>query len=145
MADIIVLFEVKPTPDGMKRYLDLATALKPLLKGFEGFIRAERFSSLTEEGKLLSMNVWSDESAVERWRNMVEHRMSQQEGREKLFESDISSERTSWKVRQADFRLYGFFRCQTGRSIVPERECEAGRRSSVAVPFPDGQPVSEKD
>ena len=87
MADIIVLFEVKPTPDGMKRYLDLAVALKPLLKGFEGFIRAERFSSLTEEGKLLSMNVWSDESVVERWRNMVEHRMSQQEGREKLFES----------------------------------------------------------
>ena len=87
MADIIVLFEVKPTADGMKRYLDLAAALKPLLKGFEGFIRAERFSSLTEEGKLLSMNVWSDEAAVERWRNMVEHRMSQQEGREKLFES----------------------------------------------------------
>ena len=87
MADIIVLFEVKPTPDGMKRYLDLATALKPLLKGFEGFIRAERFSSLTEEGKLLSMNVWSDEAAVERWRNMAEHQMSQQEGREKLFES----------------------------------------------------------
>ena len=87
MADIIVLFEVKPTADGMKRYLDLAAALKPLLKGVEGFIRAERFSSLTEEGKLLSMNVWSDESAVERWRNMAEHRMSQQEGREKLFES----------------------------------------------------------
>ena len=79
MADIIVLFEVKPTADGMKRYLDLAAVLKPLLKGFEGFIRAERFSSLAEEGKLLSMNVWSDESAVERWRNMVEHRMSQQE------------------------------------------------------------------
>ena len=87
MVDIIVLFEVKPTADGMKRYLELAAVLKPLLKGFEGFIRAERFSSLAEEGKLLSMNVWSDESAVERWRNMVEHRMSQQEGREKLFES----------------------------------------------------------
>lgn len=50
MADIIVLFEVKPTADGMKRYIDLAAALKPLLKGLEGFIRAERFSSLTEKG-----------------------------------------------------------------------------------------------
>ncbi len=87
MGDIIVLFEVKPTKEGMKRYLDLAAMLKPLLEGFEGFIRMERFSSLNEEGKLLSMNVWKSEEAVERWRNVVEHRMCQKEGREKLFES----------------------------------------------------------
>lgn len=87
MSNVVVLFEVKPTKEGMKRYLDLATMLKPLLAGFEGFIRAERFSSLSEDGKLLSMNIWTDEVAVERWRNTVEHRMSQQEGREKLFES----------------------------------------------------------
>ena len=40
MSNIIVLFEVKPTKEGMKRYLDLAAMLKPLLAGFEGFIRA---------------------------------------------------------------------------------------------------------
>ena len=87
MADIIVLFEVKPTAEGRQRYLDLAAALKPLLAGYEGFIRAERFASLAEEGKLLSMNVWTDEAAVERWRNDVQHRLSQREGRERLFES----------------------------------------------------------
>ena len=87
MANVVVLFEVKPTKEGMQKYLDLAAMLKPMLAGFEGFIRAERFSSLNEEGKLLSMNVWTDEAAVERWRNVVEHRMSQKEGREKLFES----------------------------------------------------------
>lgn len=87
MKNIIVLFEVVPTKEGMKKYLDLAAALKPMLAGFEGFIRAERFSSLNEEGKLLSMNVWTDETAVERWRNVMQHRMSQKEGREKLFES----------------------------------------------------------
>ena len=59
MANIIVLFEVKPTKAGMKKYLDLAAMLKPLLAGFEGFIRAERFSSLNEDGKLLSMNIWT--------------------------------------------------------------------------------------
>ena len=59
MANIIVLFEVKPTEAGMKKYLDFAAMLKPLLAGFEGFIRAERFSSLNEDGKLLSMNVWT--------------------------------------------------------------------------------------
>ena len=87
MNEIVVLFEVKPTKDGMQKYLDLAAMLKPLLSGFEGFIRAERFTSLNEKGKLLSMNVWTDEDAVTRWRNTLEHRMSQKEGREKLFES----------------------------------------------------------
>lgn len=87
MANVIVLFEVKPTKEGMQKYLDLAAMLKSMLTGFEGFIRAERFSSLNEEGKLLSMNVWTDEAAVERWRNVMEHRMSQKEGRENLFES----------------------------------------------------------
>lgn len=87
MANIVVLFEVTPTKAGRQRYLDLAAELKPLLAGFEGFIRAERFSSLNEEGKLLSMNIWTDEAAVARWRNLVEHRMCQREGREKLFES----------------------------------------------------------
>lgn len=65
MADIIVLFEVKATKEGMEKYLDLAAILKPMLSGFEGFIRAERFASLNEEGKLLSMNVWTDEAAVD--------------------------------------------------------------------------------
>lgn len=87
MSNIVVLFEVKPTKAGMEKYLDLAAMLKPMLNGFEGFIRAERFSSLNENGKLLSMNIWTDEAAVERWRNVMQHRMSQKEGREKLFES----------------------------------------------------------
>ena len=62
MKEIVVLFEVKPTKAGMQKYLDLAAMLKPMLAGFEGFIRAERFASLNEEGKLLSMNVWTDEA-----------------------------------------------------------------------------------
>ncbi|MBS6475010.1 MAG: antibiotic biosynthesis monooxygenase [Clostridiales bacterium] len=71
----------------MQKYLNLPAALKPMLTGFEGFIRAERFSGLNEEGKLISMNIWTDETAVERWRNVMQHRMSRKEGREKLFES----------------------------------------------------------
>lgn len=87
MANIIVLFEVKPTKDGIKKYLDLASMLKSMLASFEGFIRAERFSSLNEEGKLLSMSVWTDEAAVERWRKNMHHRLNQKDGREKLFEA----------------------------------------------------------
>lgn len=87
MSKVIVLFEVKPTSEGMVRYLELASILKSMLAGCDGFIRAERFESLNEEGKLLSLNVWESEEAVEVWRNTMEHRMSQQEGKEKLFES----------------------------------------------------------
>ena len=45
MPNIIVLFELKPTPEGRARYLELAAMLKPLLSGFEGFVRAERFEA----------------------------------------------------------------------------------------------------
>ena len=78
MANIVVLFEVKPTKAGMKKYLDLAAMLKPMLAGFEG---------LSGQNGFPVMNVWTDETAVERWRNVMQHRMSQKEGREKLFES----------------------------------------------------------
>ena len=37
MGNIVVLFEVIPTKEGMERYLELAAMLKPLLPGFEGF------------------------------------------------------------------------------------------------------------
>lgn len=84
---VVVLFEVTPTAEGKVRYLELAAQLKPLLSNAEGFIRSERFGSLNEEGKLLSLNVWENEEAVEKWRNELHHRMSQSEGRERLFEN----------------------------------------------------------
>ena len=71
----------------MQRYLDLAAVLKPLLSGLEGFTWARRFTGLCADGKLLSMSIWTDEAAVERWRGVVRHRISQKEGREQLFES----------------------------------------------------------
>ncbi len=87
MSKIIVLFEVTPTEEGMEKYLELAAFLKPMLSTDDGFISAERFSSLNNEGKLLSMNVWESEQAVEKWRNNMEHRASQAEGKNKLFKS----------------------------------------------------------
>ena len=87
MSKYIVLFEVMPTKEGMSRYLELAAKLKPMFSGIDGFISAERFQSLNNEGKLLSMNVWKSEEAMTKWRNMAEHRMSQLEGKTKLFES----------------------------------------------------------
>ena len=51
-----------------------------------GFISVERFSSLNEEGKLLSLSVWESEEAATEWRNQINHRNSQKKGHDTLFE-----------------------------------------------------------
>lgn len=84
---VFVLFEVTVKKEGMKRYLALAGELKERLAEAEGFIRAKRFSSLSQDGKLLSLSVWENEEAVRNWRNREQHRMSQRQGRDTLFES----------------------------------------------------------
>ena len=85
--NVIVIFEVKLFPNKKEHYLKLAAELKRLLNGAEGFVRAERFVSLKDEDKLISLNVWKSEKDVERWRNTMAHRMFQKEGKSKLFES----------------------------------------------------------
>ncbi len=87
MSKIVVLFEVKPTKQGMDKYLELAAQLKPMLSGESGFISGERFQSLNNEGKLLSMSIWNSEKDIEKWRNNLQHKKSQEEGKAGLFES----------------------------------------------------------
>ncbi len=65
---IAVIFEVWPDGDHRQDYFDIAASLKPELERIDGFISVERFSSLTEEGKILSLSFWRDEDAVKRWR-----------------------------------------------------------------------------
>jgi heme-degrading monooxygenase HmoA len=67
------------------RYLDLAIALRPELDRIDGFLSIERFESLAEPGKLLSLSFWRDEAAVAAWRNTAAHRVTQAEGRRGVF------------------------------------------------------------
>ncbi|HSM95059.1 MAG TPA: antibiotic biosynthesis monooxygenase [Rhizomicrobium sp.] len=76
---IAVIFEV--WPNDREAYLDIAAKLRPLLDGIDGFISIERFESLAEKGKLLSLSFWRDEEAVAAWRNRREHRAAQAAGR----------------------------------------------------------------
>ena len=82
---IAVIFEVWPKAEHKDAYLDVAAGLKPLLEGIDGFISIERFESLTEPGKLLSLSVWRDEEAVAAWRAVAEHRRAQSKGRNNYF------------------------------------------------------------
>lgn len=82
---IAVIFEVRPHPGKQQQYLDAAASLKPLLAGIDGFISVERFQSLTEPEKILSLSFWRDEEAVRRWRELEAHRGVQAAGRASIF------------------------------------------------------------
>ena len=80
---IAVIFEVWPAR--REDYLDIAAELRPHLEQIDGFISVERFESLTEKGKMLSLSFFRDEAAVEAWRNVAEHRAAQAKGRGGIF------------------------------------------------------------
>jgi heme-degrading monooxygenase HmoA len=82
---IAVIFEVWPADGRAADYFDLAARLKPELQEIDGFISVERFESLTEPGKILSLSFFRDEEAVKRWRNLVVHRAAQAKGRNAFF------------------------------------------------------------
>ena len=84
---IAVIFEVWPHPDHRADYFDLAAELRPLLQQIDGFISVERFESLTEKGKFLSLSFWRDEHAVAQWRNLEQHRAAQAKGRGGIFQN----------------------------------------------------------
>ena len=83
---LAVIFEVQPDPDRRQEYLDIAAALRPELENLDGFVSIERFASLTEDGKMLSLSFWRDEAAVTAWRQHMDHRAAQAKGRAGIFQ-----------------------------------------------------------
>jgi heme-degrading monooxygenase HmoA len=83
---IAVIFEVWPKAEHKHLYLDIAAQLRPMLNDIDGFISIERFESLSEPGKILSLSFWRDEQAVEKWRQLESHRGAQRKGRTFIFE-----------------------------------------------------------
>lgn len=82
---IAVIFEVWPAADKKADYLELAGELRAELETIDGFISIERFVSLGQSEKLLSLSFWRDEDAVRTWRNNANHRRAQQAGRAGIF------------------------------------------------------------
>jgi heme-degrading monooxygenase HmoA len=99
---IAVIFEVVPAPGCRLRYLDLAAALKLELDSVDGFISVERFQSLSDPDKMLSLSFFRDEQAVMAWRNTAAHRATQARGRAGVF--------SDYRLRVAEVsRDYGMF------------------------------------
>jgi heme-degrading monooxygenase HmoA len=82
---LAVIFEVWPAPGRREDYLALAASLRAEVETIDGFISVERFESLYEQGKLLSLQFWRDDAAIAVWRNRLSHRKAQAAGRAGMF------------------------------------------------------------
>lgn len=83
---IAVIFEVVPKEGKKEEYLNIAKALRPELDNISGFISIERFQSLVDPEKILSLSFWENEESVREWRNLTNHRNAQQAGRSSVFD-----------------------------------------------------------
>lgn len=82
----LVIFEVQPFVDRKNEYLAIAAQLRATLEKADGFISIERFQSLSDPNKILSLSYWRDEAAVAAWRDQDKHRKAQRAGRAGIFE-----------------------------------------------------------
>ncbi|MDH7975916.1 antibiotic biosynthesis monooxygenase [Sphingomonas sp. AR_OL41] len=123
---IAVIFEVQPSAGQRSRYLDLAAALRAALEAADGFVSIERFESLSEPGKILSLSFFRDEQAVAAWRNRPAHRATQAQGREDVF--------VDYRLRVAHvLRDYGM----TDRAEAPT-DSRAAFTTATRHPFQSG-------
>ena len=84
---LAVIFEVEPNAEGKAEYLAIAAELREFSSGIDGFISIERFQSLVDEKRILSLSFWRDEASIQQWRNLMEHRLAQGKGRDRLFDN----------------------------------------------------------
>jgi heme-degrading monooxygenase HmoA len=82
---IAVIFELTPAPGRKQDYLDLAAGLADAVKDFDGFISIERFQSISNPERFVSLSFWRDEECVRKWRNVQKHREAQAKGRAGIF------------------------------------------------------------
>ena len=81
-----VIFEAFPAKGKWNEYLSIATGLKPELTRINGFISVERFQSIIDPNKVLSLSFWQDEISIQQWRNTELHRAAQKKGRQSIFD-----------------------------------------------------------
>jgi len=80
-----VIFEVEINENKQNEYLAIAAKLKEQLVTMDGFISIERFTSLVNEGKLLSLSFWETQKAILQWKKNIDHMSAQSKGRESIF------------------------------------------------------------
>ena len=67
-----IIFEVYPHNDQKACYFEKVEQLRETLHRQLGFIHVERFQSLVDENKLLSLFCWESDNAIANWRHHAE-------------------------------------------------------------------------
>lgn len=80
-----VIFEVQLNDGCKDEYLDIAAKLREQLDDIAGFISIERFQSLVNPEKLLSLSYWENEEAILEWKKQADHHAAQTKGRASIF------------------------------------------------------------
>ena len=80
-----VIFEVELQEGGQEQYLAIAAQLKKQLVTMPGFLSIERFESLVNEGKILSLSFWERKEDISNWKKNLDHMNAQTQGRARLF------------------------------------------------------------
>ena len=83
---IAVIFEVQIAEGKTSEYLSIANEIKSQLIEIQGFISVERFQSLTNDDKVLSLSFWENEESIQVWRALESHRFAQTKVRGGVFE-----------------------------------------------------------
>lgn len=102
-----VIFEVFIARDKKDEYLKIASILKEQLINQKGFISVERFQSLVDEKKLLSLSYWEDEEAILNWKKNLDHMAAQRKGRDSIFEDyniNVTEVKRSYNLKTSSFR-----------------------------------------
>ncbi|RXK07069.1 antibiotic biosynthesis monooxygenase family protein [Halarcobacter bivalviorum] len=103
-----VIFEVEIADGKKEQYLNIAAHLKEQLVKMPGFISIERFQSLVNEGKLLSLSFWEDENSLLNWKKNIDHMSAQKQGRESIFKDykiSIAKIERSYTMESSDFKM----------------------------------------
>ena len=82
---IAVIFEFTPADGRFTDYKTLAEGLGEDVAKFDGFVSIERFQSISDPARFVSLSFWRDEEAVRKWRNLQKHRDAQKKGRAGIF------------------------------------------------------------
>ena len=75
-----VIFEVEAKPEHREDYLQTAAALLTELEQVPGFVSVERFTSLSDPYKLVSLSFWETPEAIREWKSNVNHQSAQTKG-----------------------------------------------------------------
>ena len=97
----IVVFEFTLKDNVRDRYFELAAQMREEVEQQPGFISIERFESLNDPAKVVSISSWESDEAIKAWKKNLQHREAQNEGKDSIF--------ASFRLRVAEvIRDYGF-------------------------------------